>query len=127
MKIDLKDIHTFGCPCYVLDRDLQTGNMLPKWDPRSRLRIYLGHSPCHAGSVALILNPKTLYVLPQFHVAYDDLFSTVPYSATSDVPPNWSKLVKQSELTSKNDYDLAKTWMDSQLNPEQYLFDQEGI
>ena len=76
MKIDLKDIHTFGYPCYILDRDLQTGSIIPKWEPRSRLGVYLGHSPCHAGSVALILNPKTLHVSPQFHVAYDDSFST---------------------------------------------------
>ena len=126
MKIDLRDIHTFGCPCYILDKNLQTSNMIPKWDPRSRLGVYLGHSPCHAGSVALVLNPKTLHVSPQFHVAYDDSFSTVPYLALSDVPPNWAKLVKESEMTSENDYDLAKTWMDSQLNPEEYLLDQEG-
>ena len=58
-------------------------------------------------------------------MAYDDLFSTVPYLATSDVPPNWSTLVKQSDMTSKNDYDLAHMWMDSQLNPDRYLLDQE--
>ena len=125
-KMELKDIHTFGCPCYVLDRDLQNGGMAPKWEPRSRLGVYLGHSPCHAGSVALVLNPKTLHVSPQFHVAFDDTFSTVPYLATSDVPPNWSILVKESESTSIHDYDLARTWMDSQQDPTKYLQDQEG-
>ena len=126
VKMEMKDLHTFGCPCYVLDRDLQNGGMTPKWDPRSRLGAYLGHSPCHAGSVALVLNPKTLHVSPQFHVAFDDTFSTIPYLASSDVPPNWSILVKESEAASQQDYDLARTWMDSQQNPLKYLQDQEG-
>ena len=125
--MDLKDIHTFGCPCYVLDKELQNGGMVPKWEPRSRLGMYLGHSPCHAGSVALVLNPKTLHVSPQFHVAFDDTFSTVPYLATSDVPPNWSVLVKKCERTSQHDYDLTRTWMDLQQNPTKYMLDQEGV
>ena len=124
--MELKDLHTFGCPCYVLDRELQNGGMTPKWDPRSRLGIYLGHSPCHAGSVALVLNPKTLHVSPQFHVALDNKFSTVPYLASSDVPLNWSILVKESETASQQDYDLARTWMYSQQDPLKYLQDQEG-
>ena len=95
-------------------------------DPGSRLGVYIGYSTCHAGSVALILNINTLHVSPQFHVTYDDLFSTVPYLALSDVPPNWAKLVKQSEMTLENDDNLAKTWMDSQMNPEEYLINQEG-
>ena len=87
----------------------------------------MGHSPCHAGSVALVLNPKPLHVSPQFHVAFDVTFSTVPYLATSDVPPNWSVLVKKSERTSQHDYDLARTWMDLQQNPTKYMLDQEGV
>ena len=119
--MDLEDVHTYGCPCFILDKELQTGNMLPKWDPRSRLRVYLGHSPCHAGSVVLVLDPKILHVSPQFHVAFYDQFSTVPYLASSDIPPNWSVLVKESAAASQLDYDLAKNWMDSQQNPQKYL------
>ena len=33
--------------------------------------IYLGHSPYHIGSVALVLNPETGHVSPQFHVVFD--------------------------------------------------------
>ena len=101
MKMELKDVHTFGCPCFILDKELQTENMLPKWDPRSRLGVYLGHSPCHTGSVALVLNPKTLHISPQFHVACDDRFLTVPYLASSDIPPKWSILIKESESVSQ--------------------------
>ena len=47
-SMDMKTLHTWGCPCYVLDASLQSGTMKSKWEPRSRLGIYLGHSPCHA-------------------------------------------------------------------------------
>ena len=126
INITIKDIHTWGCPCYILDAKLQTGSMLAKWEPRSRLGVYLGHSPCHAGSVALVLNPRTLHVSPQFHVVFDDNFSTVPYLSSNDIPPNWTELVDKSEKTTQHDYDLAKLWAHSLDNPTQYLLDQEG-
>ena len=126
INISLKDIHTWGCPCYVLDSKLQTGSMLAKWEPRSRLGVYLGHSPCHAGSVALVLNPRTLHVSPQFHVVFDDNFSTVPYLSSHDIPPNWKELVQKSEKTTQHDYDLAKLWAQSLDSPAQYLLNQEG-
>ena len=61
-NINMHDLHTWGCPCHILDRRMQSGSMIPRWDSRSRLGIYLGHSPCHTGSVALVLNQKTLHV-----------------------------------------------------------------
>ena len=89
--------HTFGCPVYVLKDGLQTaGSQIPKWDPRARLGIYLGHSPCHAGSIALVMNPRTLHVSPQFHVVYDDDFTTVPSMRSGDIPDNWKDLVATS-------------------------------
>ena len=74
----LKHFHTFGCPVYILDARLQySGGGGPlKWDSRARLGIYLGHSPSHAGSVALVLNPRTSLVSPQYHVVIDDDFLT---------------------------------------------------
>ena len=105
--------HTFGSPCFVLDARLQSGlSTCPKWEPRSRLGIYVGHSPAHAGTVALILNPRTGHVSPQFHVVFDDLFTTVPFMNKSQVPPNWADLVKNSrELVTDEQYDLAATWL----------------
>ncbi|KAL7546695.1 hypothetical protein ACHAWF_010025 [Thalassiosira exigua] len=94
---DISTFHTFGCPCFVLDSRLQSGlSTVPKWEPRSRLGIYVGHSPSHAGSVALVLNPKTGHVLPQYHVVFDDHFTTTSYMGSSQVPPNWAQLVKNS-------------------------------
>jgi len=56
--IDPSIYHTWGSPIYVLDDRLQSGlGSAPKWDPRSRLGVYLGASPFHASSVVLVLNP----------------------------------------------------------------------
>lgn len=112
----LKDFHTFGCPVYVLDSRLQDagGPGIPMWEPRSRLDIYVGHSPYHAGSVALVLNPKNGLVSPQFHVIFDDDFSIVPHLRAGTVPENWSDLV-QNFLQKSFDgfYDVTKTWFES--------------
>ena len=59
-----KHFHPFGCPVYVLNEALQDGKKQPKWDPRSRVGIYLGRSRDHATDVAWILNPKTDRVSP---------------------------------------------------------------
>ena len=110
-EIPVKTFHTLFCPIYVLDSRAQSagGPGPPKWEPRSRIRVYLGHSPFHAGSVALVFNPKTGRVSPQFHVVFDDTFSTVPYMDAGTVPPNWPDLVKySSELATDNDFDLAE-------------------
>ena len=88
--LPVKSYHTLFCPVYVLDARLQTagGPGPPKWEPRSRIGVYLGHSPFHAGSVALVWNPTTGYVSPQYHVVFDDDFTMVPYMAAGTVPPN---------------------------------------
>jgi len=74
-KIDL--LQPFGCPVYVLDDALQSGKHVHKWFKRARIGIYLGMSPNHARSVALVLNIRTGLALPQFHVKFDVLFETV--------------------------------------------------
>ena len=72
-----KHWHTFGCPVYVLDSALQTGNIFHKWKSRSKVGIYLGRSPNHARNVALVLDRTTGLVSPQFHVQFDSNFDTV--------------------------------------------------
>ena len=44
----LQHFHAFGCPTYVLDNMLQSGQGTTKWKHRSRLGVYLGPSPTHA-------------------------------------------------------------------------------
>ena len=64
-SIKVSNFHTFGSPCYILDQQLQCGSsMIPKWEPRARMGIYVGRSPLHASNVALVLNPRTGHVLP---------------------------------------------------------------
>ena len=90
----------------------------PKWEPRARLGIYVGHSPIHAGSVALVLNPKTGLVSPQYHVVFDDDFTTVPHLHANTVPENWAKLVKNSRVRSVDGfYDVTKTWFNGIPDP----------
>ncbi len=89
--IVVNNFHTFGCPCYLLDHRLQSGSgiKIPKWEPRSRMGIYVGRYPSHASNVGLILNPRTGHVSPEFHVLYDDNFTTIKYLLTVTVPPHW--------------------------------------
>ena len=91
IRPQLKNFHSFGCPVYVLSAPLQTQQAQSKWMSRARLGIYLGMSPRHAKSVALVLNPRTGLVSPQFHVKFDDDFDTV--KGTSDETHGyWKKL-----------------------------------
>ena len=90
----LYHFHAFGRPTYMLDNAIQSGQGVPKWKQRARLGIYLGPSPSHACAEALILNPHTGHVSPQFHVKFDDFFETVGNSPTDmDTPePEWKYL-----------------------------------
>jgi hypothetical protein len=72
------NFHPPFCPTYVLHNGLQGGGKcLNKWVRRSRIAVYLGLSPRHAQSVALVPNLSTGYVSPQYHLKFDDFFETV--------------------------------------------------
>jgi hypothetical protein len=105
--------HTFGSSCFVLDSCLQSGiGGAPKWEPRSCLGIFIGHSSSHAGLVALVLSPRTGHVSLQYHVVFDDQFTAVPFMEKNKVPPNWAQLAENStEKVTKEHYELAKTWL----------------
>lgn len=89
----LKHFHTFGCPTYVLNAPLQNaGRQIGKWMSRARLGIYLGMSPKHARSVALILNPRTGHVSPQYHIKFDDDFKTIATDTRDPTHGIWRRL-----------------------------------
>jgi hypothetical protein len=71
---------------YVLDRRLQAGKHLPKWDDKACIGLFLSWSPRHSCKVALILNLITGHVSPQFHVEFDDMFETMRPSAGNSPP-----------------------------------------
>jgi hypothetical protein len=73
----MKHFHAFGCPAYRLHRDLQGGHSQPRWEQRAEPVVYLGGSPKHASSIALVLDLTTAHVSPQFHLKFDNLFETV--------------------------------------------------
>ena len=105
-QTSLRHFHPFGCPTYVLNDKLATGKSIKKWHKRARLGIYLGRSPNHAQSVALILNLNTGLVSPQFHIAYDDLFETVKegdhYDSTWQNATHFKKNLGRSGLRRSN-------------------------
>ncbi len=62
--------------------------------------------------VALVLDPQTGCISPQYHVVFDDQFMTVQFMGKNEVPPNWAQLVKNStKKVTKKHYELAKTWL----------------
>ena len=72
--------HTFGFPFFVLDAQLNSRLITcPTWELRSQLWIYIGNSPVHTGIVSHVPNPRTGHVSPQFHIFFDNLFTTVPF------------------------------------------------
>ncbi len=124
-QIFIRNFHAWGCPVFVLDGHYQTNPKgVPKWEPQSQVGIYMGHTPGHAALVAMVLNPTMGHVSLQFHVVFDDTFSTVKYMWYVFIPPHGEELVWNStELASIEDFDLTKTWFEgmedlSELSPE---------
>jgi len=93
------DLHVWGCPVYVLDKKISDGNKIPKWKPRSHRCVNLGRAPSYASSIPLCLNTGTGSITPQFHVVFDDWFSTVA-SDPAQLPDfnsdEWNKLFGDS-------------------------------
>ena len=74
-KDNLHNSHPFQCCAFVLASPLQDGNKIPRWDLRVCIGAYVAQSPRLAGNVALILNPATGHISPQFHVVFGGSFS----------------------------------------------------
>jgi hypothetical protein len=107
-SFDPSSCHTFGCPIYVLEPTLRQNHKIPRWKPRSRVGIYLGFSPNHASSVPLVLSTTTGLVSPQYHVVFDDNFTTTTSFKENQVPTNWIDLFN-STATCYVDEDFSST------------------
>ena len=95
LEQSVKEENTLFYPVYCLDAKLQGGiGEIPKWDPRYRLGKFVGHSPEHASDVALVLNPRTDLVSPQYHVIFYDTFSNIGHLQNDALPSNWHHLVE---------------------------------
>jgi hypothetical protein len=53
---NMKHVHTFGCPVFVLQNTLTLGSQLPRWSPCAHLGLNLGPSPMHGRNVYLVLS-----------------------------------------------------------------------
>ncbi|KAI2504071.1 hypothetical protein MHU86_10353 [Fragilaria crotonensis] len=92
------DLHVWGCPVYVLDKSIADGKKL-RWKPRSTRCVNMGLSSKHASTVPIVLNPSTGYITPQFHIVFDDWFSTITSSLESLPDFNsraWAQLFGES-------------------------------
>jgi len=115
------DSHPFGCPIFVLDPSLQQGHNIPRWKPRSRMGIFVGYSLHHASAVPLVLSTSTGLVSPQFHVIFDDSFSTTTCLQTNELPNHWSDLLQSStyKITDEDFQPSVFTdtsWFDDSVN-----------
>ena len=97
-QANLNLMHLFGCLAFILDKNIYNGGHTPKWDPRSEGGVYLGLSPDHTSNVGLIFNPKTRHVSPQYHVIYDDDFTSVIHQSA----PTWPKIFEHLYQTSRD-------------------------
>ena len=74
---------------------------LSKWGLRGMNRVYFRHSSLHAGSVDLLFNTRTGNILPQYHVVFDNTFSTMEHMSKGTVPGNWKNLIEEhSDITT---------------------------
>jgi hypothetical protein len=117
------NFHVWGCPVYVLDKTISDGKKLPRWKPRSSRQMYVGMSSKHASTVPLCLNLDTGAITPQFHVVFDENFSTVT-TTPSDLPefasPAWTELFGTSTFQYVLDEDDAAaedSHLDSSVPP----------
>ena len=69
----------------------------------------------HASTVALILNPNTNRLSPQFHCVFDDYFETVHHKGDGP-PPVWDDLVIRSRFKNEFEGDLDDTWDETAPN-----------
>ena len=82
----------------------------------------MGFSKMHSTQVGLVLNLLTGLISPQFHVVFDEMFSTVMSSTAAD-PEVWIMLVTSSNsriqvmLYHEYDPELDDEWLtaDEQL------------
>ena len=103
---NLKHFHPFGCPVYVLEDSIQGPPfVLNRWKDRSRLGIFMQHSPLHATNIGLILNTKTGCVSPQFHCLYDDAFASVRRDVNAE--QIWRRQL--SDISAEPSKDLSAT------------------
>jgi hypothetical protein len=111
----LQNLHTWGCPVYVLTPKLKDGKKIPNWEPRSRRGQYVGNSPMHASTVGLVRNLQTGTITPQFHLVFDNYYETV-HSREDQEPARWGEMLQFNRFQAgydEADYvpELSDEWL----------------
>jgi hypothetical protein len=86
----IQRVRVWGCPGYVLSPKLQDGKKILKWAAKARRGQFLGFSQNHSSTIGLLRNLQTGLISSQFHVVFDELFTTV-HSVDED-DENWVEL-----------------------------------
>ena len=109
-KYKLRNLHVWGCPVYVLNPSLQAGKKIPRWEPRSKSGVFCGLRTIHSSEVPQVLNLTTVSITTQFHVVFDDLFTTVPSIEREDEPHlYWEDLCLENTTLIPTDTDISPT------------------
>ncbi len=92
--------------------------------------IFVGYSSHHTSTVPLVLSTSTGLVSPQFHVVFDDSFSSTTCLQTNELPTHWSDLLQSStyKITDEDFQPSVLTdtsWFDDSVN--QTSSTQRGI
>ena len=77
------------------------------------------HSQFYGVSLAMVLNPETVHVSPQFNVVFDDEFPTVPFMREGLIPSNWTDIVQhRSKRGSTENINLNDTWFTKDIEED---------
>jgi hypothetical protein len=111
----LLDLHFWGCPVNVMDPQMQQGRKLPRSQTRSRRGVTSGLSLQHSSEVPLVLNLQTGSIDTQYHVVFNDQFTTVSsIEREMDPPSHWEDLCLESAVRIVTDHSttyLKDDWL----------------
>ena len=125
----LRNLHVWGCPVYVLNPSLQAGKKIPRWEPRSKRGVFCGLSTIHSSEVPQVLNLTTGSITTQFHVVFDDLFTTVPSIGREEDPPShWADLCLDNTtfILTDNPPPLSHEWRSKADTEDDFRIDQRS-
>ena len=74
---------------------IQDAKKLPKWKWQSHCGMYLGLSKVYSSNVHPVLNPNTGHISPQYHLVFDNNFSTI-YSDGEFDADIWASLISSN-------------------------------
>ena len=86
-KYDYRDLlcfHVSGCPVFFLEPKLQNDKKPQKCNQRAHLGQFIAFLYAHYYLVDSVIHISTVYISPQFHLGFDDLFETVTCQGDND-------------------------------------------